>query len=350
MSDAHEPKRPLRRNDPVPHEDESVEPEVTARTDAAADDATEDPVASPPPMTIEQWLAAAPKLKEGEFGAEAPGQPVDVVPILGMTPITEQERAASTEEAAVDFDPLGSSPATAEPQSSSFYEGDPDAADLAATADASAVLPEAAREEPVYAIAAEHARVEPASPEPLEVVESHSAVVAAEPSPRELAVMPPEPEQAIPLANFAPAVPVHATDAGESIHDQTSTDVFVHAHEDVESRRGPLSNGYITKFAGLAGLIACIGGLAVLLTACAGVRDIKGFVILNLGWWIMWTGVGGIAVALLGGLIEHRRLREETHVLGALFSNALAAIGGLLLWFAANGTDIFSTGTKAAGG
>jgi hypothetical protein len=288
-----------------------------------------------PPITIEQWLAAAPKpedeivadtaarteLPTADAYEEAPapelepaGQPIDVVPIVGMTPITEQERVNIVEGGAEDFVPSDTVEPAAESVSPSLSQP---------------------AEEPVL-------------------------VTPGEPTPRELSEMPPEP--AIPVAlPAATAVVAEAAASDESVeeHDQTSTEIFVHAHEDVESRRGPLAAGPITKFAGFAGLLGCAAGLAVLLTACAGYKstgDVVGlkmignFQLLGFGYWIMWAGVCGVGLAIVGGFIEHRQLREETHVLGALFSNALAAVGGLLLWLAATGYDIFGTAKAALGG
>jgi hypothetical protein len=292
-----------------------------------------------PPITIEQWLAAAPNLDAPDVtakteltGTEVPppqielaGQPVDVMPIADMTPITEQERANVVEGGADDFVPS-------------------DTVERVTVSDST--LSEATVSEPVVAS-------EPAE-EPV-------PVTPGEPTPRELSEMPPEP--AIPIALPAAAAVIAAEtvsdEAGEANPDQTSTDIFVHAHEDVESRRGPLAAGPITKFAGFAGLLGCAAGLAVLLTACAGFKStgdvavlkmVGNFQLLGFGYWIMWAGVCGVGLAIIGGFIEHRQLREETHVLGALFSNALAAIGGLLLWLAAIGYDMFGTAKAASGG
>jgi hypothetical protein len=45
-------------------------------------------------------------------------------------------------------------------------------------------------------------------------------------------------------------------------------------------------------------------------------------------------------LAIIGGLIEHRRMREETHVLAAVFSNLIASAGGALLWLVYAGRSL----------
>lgn len=251
----------------------------------------------------------------------------------------------------------------------------------------------------------------PAEPVPVGPV----MTMASEPTPIELASIPPEPDGAVPVAALAPvagtggAAPVTANaadaatlDAASAVaapaadHRQTATTVFAHAREDAEYRRGVLSHGLLTKTAGVAGLLACVVGLAVMLLACAGLVPARSANLLAVNEYAMWTAVGvgglalllvagsfrwkswwqtaigavvvavalggvwfavgryharidgfnplivspyivyaaagGLALALLGGLVEHRRMREETHVLAALFTNAIAAVGGALLW------------------
>jgi hypothetical protein len=162
---------------------------------------------------------------------------------------------------------------------------------------------------------AEPVAVESGDPEPLDVEPAGTGTGAA-PSPEPL-----------PLAASGP----------ETVPVQTSAEVFDYAHHDVETRTGILSYGILTKTAGVGGLAACVAGLAVLVTACAGYQTVFGRSLLGFGEYITYVAAGGLVVALLGGFIEHRRLREETHVLAAFFTNALAAVGGLLLWAVAAG-------------
>ncbi|MDB5296248.1 MAG: hypothetical protein JWO31_2231, partial [Phycisphaerales bacterium] len=85
---------------------------------------------------------------------------------------------------------------------------------------------------------------------------------------------------------------------------------------------------------------AAAGGtftLAVVLVAAWWAVDqyadqIATFNVLLLGRYITLVAVGGLVLAIVGGFIEHRRMREETHVMAALFANALAAVGGGMLW------------------
>lgn len=198
--------------------------------------------------------------------------------------------------------------------------------------------------------------------------------------------------------DHAPRAGGYAHDAS---HGQTATQFFAHAREDVEHRRGILSFGLFTKLAGLTGLLAFVAATAILFIAGAGMSSLSsqdlgtfgwglkwgaiwvgGFaILLSVGsllfrsWWssavlaaviaiimgggwfalttyhgrvegfnllgvspyLTYAGLAGLAVAILGGFIEHRRLREETHVLAALFSNVLALLVGGVLWFFASG-------------
>lgn len=161
--------------------------------------------------------------------------------------------------------------------------------------------------------------------------------LSAEPTAEQLASIPVERDAGVPAAAVAAGALVSSAASPETAGEQTAAEVFAHAHDDVEARRGVLSLGLLTKLAGVGGLLACTAGLAIMLMACAGMTTLAGFPLLAYGWWVMWAGVYGLGVAVVGGLLEHRRLREETHVLAALFTNALAAVGGLLIWAAFNG-------------
>lgn len=193
--------------------------------------------------------------------------------------------------------------------------------------------------------------------------------------------------------------------AHDASHGQTAAEFFTHAHEDVEKRRGVLSLGLLTRLAGISGLVACIGGLAIMMLACAGMTQLSdsnietlrhglmwgaigvggiavllslgsilfkswkasaavyavlaivmgggwfalghfqaqvaGFNILSVTEWLTYLGLGGIGLTIVGGFLEHRRLREETAVLASLFSNALASVGGGLLWWLSTGASLF---------
>jgi hypothetical protein len=210
----------------------------------------------------------------------------------------------------------------------------------------------------------------------------------------------------IPLAAVAVAGGVAAATHTAALPPALPTDaeVFAHAHDDVEHRKGFLSRGPITKLASFVGLVAVAAGLGVMLLACAGLTPIRSGLMLTLNPWlygfavaagviavcqfayaifakgrfgsavvtmvvalailgliaanwfggdyvdgmnplfisqyIAMAGGGGAVLALFGGLLEHRRMREETHVLGALFVNVVAGLGGLLLWALYNGTKL----------
>ncbi len=193
--------------------------------------------------------------------------------------------------------------------------------------------------------------------------------------------------------------------AHDASHGQTASEFFTHAHEDVEKRRGVLSLGLLTRLAGISGLVACVGGLAIMMLACAGMTQLShsdigtlrhglmwggigvgglavllslgsilfkswktsallyavvaiamgggwfalghfqmqvaGFDILSVTKWLTYGGLGGIGLTIVGGFLEHRRLREETAVLASLFSNVLASVGGGLLWWLSTGASLF---------
>lgn len=228
-----------------------------------------------------------------------------------------------------------------------------------------------------------------------------------EPSPLELAAIPEEPIDALPVAAVAAggagrvAAPARDHDAS---HGQTAAQFFAHAHEDVEQRRGMLSLGLLTRLSGLGGLVATIAALSILLLACAGYSEltqqniplgrylmkysalylggfavllavgaifwkswwpsavtaavsalalgggwlaleqypghVAGFSLLSLSPYITYVGVGGLVLAIVGGLIEHRRLRQETAVLAAVFTNVLASLSGGVLWMLWNGMSL----------
>jgi hypothetical protein len=70
--------------------------------------------------------------------------------------------------------------------------------------------------------------------------------------------------------------------------------------------------------------------------------------LLGLGKYVWWAGLGGLGLGLLGGLIEHRRLREETAVLAAAFTCVLATVGGVALQAVAERWPIFEAAATAA--
>ena len=81
----------------------------------------------------------------------------------------------------------------------------------------------------------------------------------------------------------------------------------------------------ILHYGGLLGLAACAVGLLVLLLACAGVNAA-----LKVSWLPLLLGLGGFVLALIGANAEKSRIREDTHVLAALYAACLGIIGGLV--------------------
>jgi crotonobetainyl-CoA:carnitine CoA-transferase CaiB-like acyl-CoA transferase len=108
------------------------------------------------------------------------------------------------------------------------------------------------------------------------------------------------------------------SDAATPVDPAAAAAPFTAAHEPIP----PTSP--LLKAAGLIGLVACFLGLAVLLATCAG-RE--WFVVSP---FIVYAGAAGLVLALIAALAHRRRIGEDTHVLAAFFSNALAIFGGLL--------------------
>jgi len=379
----------------LPAEDRLLDDAATVPADERVDEPADRPAAFPPTLmgTVPDFSAYDLQASAGE-ATDEPALPAEAAPL-----------SAGPESEAFDgFEPVTSAPAA-----------EPPAGDAPQTDDASplewepASSPETKMEgletppavEPELALSASDL-MENNEPVPVEPV----MTTAVEPSPIELAAIPEEPSDAVPLtaaaAAAANAAELHDHDAS---HGQTATEFFAHAHADVEHRRGVLSLGLLTRLAGLGGLLAGTAAMAILILACAGFGELSestiplgryylqhgslymgglavllaigaifwkswwpsavmaavtaiamglgwfgleryhervdGFSLLSISPWITYVGLGGIVLAILAGLIEHRRLREETAVLAALFSNVLAAASGGVLWMLWLGLPLF---------
>jgi hypothetical protein len=81
----------------------------------------------------------------------------------------------------------------------------------------------------------------------------------------------------------------------------------------------------LTRFGGGLGVAGCCVGLLIFLAACAGLGAAVRFSLIPIA-----LGAASIILSLAGGVIEHKKLPEDTAVFGALFAGALSLIGGLV--------------------
>jgi hypothetical protein len=80
----------------------------------------------------------------------------------------------------------------------------------------------------------------------------------------------------------------------------------------------------LLRLGGGLGVAACVVGLAILLAACAGMDAVFKMSFIPVG-----LGLVGFVLSLVGAVTEKQKIREDTHVLGALFATCLGIIGGL---------------------
>jgi hypothetical protein len=107
-------------------------------------------------------------------------------------------------------------------------------------------------------------------------------------------------------------------DPAQSNAGQTAADVPVISP--VSSPSSPL-----VRVGGLLGIVGCLLGLIILIVGCAGYNR-------GLALSVGAVGLGGLGlvVALVGGLIHHRRIGQDTHILQALFACLMSVVGGLI--------------------
>jgi hypothetical protein len=81
----------------------------------------------------------------------------------------------------------------------------------------------------------------------------------------------------------------------------------------------------LLRLGGGLGIAACVVGLLVLVAACAGMNKIVVLSLIPVG-----LSIPGLVVSLVGAIKDKASIAEDTHVLQALFANAIGLIGGLL--------------------
>ena len=83
----------------------------------------------------------------------------------------------------------------------------------------------------------------------------------------------------------------------------------------------------LLRLGGSLGIAGCVMGLAILVSACGGLRAA-----LAMSFIPLLLGLAGFVLSVVGGNTEkHKYMPEDTHVLGALFADCMAVIGGLVL-------------------
>ena len=81
----------------------------------------------------------------------------------------------------------------------------------------------------------------------------------------------------------------------------------------------------LLRLGGGLGIAACVVGLVILVAACAGMNRIVVLSLIPVG-----LSIPGLVVSLVGAVKEKAAITEDTHVLQALFANAIGLIGGLI--------------------
>lgn len=92
----------------------------------------------------------------------------------------------------------------------------------------------------------------------------------------------------------------------------------------------------LVRLGGALGLAACAVGLLILLAACAGYGKALALSIVPLV-----LSLPGILIALVGAVSQRRMVVEDTHVLLALFVNALGLLGGAIELAVHRGWQLF---------
>jgi hypothetical protein len=81
----------------------------------------------------------------------------------------------------------------------------------------------------------------------------------------------------------------------------------------------------LLRLGGALGIAACVVGLLVLLTACAGMNKVLALSLIPVG-----LSLPGLIITLVAAVTEKASIAEDTHVLQALFATLVGLIGGLL--------------------
>jgi hypothetical protein len=85
------------------------------------------------------------------------------------------------------------------------------------------------------------------------------------------------------------------------------------------------SGSPLLRLGGALGIAACMVGIVILLAACAGLGKVVVLSIIPVG-----LSVPGLVLSIVGGITQKDLIKEDTHVLHALFANMAGLIGGLL--------------------
>jgi hypothetical protein len=102
----------------------------------------------------------------------------------------------------------------------------------------------------------------------------------------------------------------------------------------------PAKTSALVNFGGMLGFAACTIGIAIFLAGCAGYG--VAFAFANIP---MAMGAAGLFFTVVGGIFRHGGV-EDTPILGGIFINLFALVGGLLLLALHQGWPIFPTGAK----
>jgi len=86
----------------------------------------------------------------------------------------------------------------------------------------------------------------------------------------------------------------------------------------------PSGSGML-RLGGALGIAACAVGLAVMVSACAGLNKVVVLSIVPVA-----LSLPGLVISVAGAVFQKRLIAEDTHVLQALFVNSMGLIGGLL--------------------
>ena len=80
------------------------------------------------------------------------------------------------------------------------------------------------------------------------------------------------------------------------------------------------------RLGGALGIAASFIGVALFLAACGGFEAaLKGMAVIP-----VLLGAVGLALSLIGAVVEKDRITEDTHVLSAIFACICGILGGLL--------------------
>jgi uncharacterized membrane protein len=81
----------------------------------------------------------------------------------------------------------------------------------------------------------------------------------------------------------------------------------------------------LLRLGGALGIAACVVGIIILLTACAGFGKV-----IVLSMIPVALSLPGLVLSIVGAIVQKQAVTEDTHVLHALFANMMGLIGGLL--------------------